>query len=136
MGVRLPPGAPAEMLSIYWAFVLVQEHMPCGICDWESNAGAMFGEHCRRAKPRGGGQAEEAEADESRGRLPPGAPAEMLSIYWAFVLVQEHMPCGIRSFKTVSRETNYGPVAQLVERCIRIAEVKSSNLFRSTKEKP
>ena len=33
------------------------------------------------------------------------------------------------------KKINYGPVAQLGERSVRIREVESSNLFRSTKNR-
>ena len=64
MGVRFPPGALTKQIhlrgSVLFGFV------------WrELNAGAMFCDAGWRAKPRGGGQSEEAEADERRGLVSP-----------------------------------------------------------------
>lgn len=38
---------------------------------WDLNAGAMRDEQIRRGAPRGGGQTAEAEAEASRGQVPP-----------------------------------------------------------------
>ncbi len=51
----------------------------------DSNAGAMPRRLCREAWRRGGGQAEEAEADESRGRIPPSPPRFMEVLFISLI---------------------------------------------------
>ena len=68
--------------------------------------------------------------DEMGVQFPPGAPKNVP----VSVPFSQNFAASERSLQFVSRETFiHGPIAQLVERCIRIAEVWGSNPHRSTK---
>ena len=50
---------------------------------WDLNAGAMRDEQIRRGAPRGGGQTAEAEAEASRGQVPPAQNLSASAWFWA-----------------------------------------------------